>query len=60
MFLFSTASIPFRLLFNRERRFFLREYSDREREVDYSPNLVPRSRTVELYIHSPTYLHGMA
>jgi hypothetical protein len=30
-----------------------------EREADHSPHLVPMSRMVELYHHSPIGLHGM-
>jgi hypothetical protein len=29
------------------------------RETDHSPHLVPRSRKMELYLHSPMCLHGI-
>jgi hypothetical protein len=42
------------------QRDFSREYRGRSVEVTTHLHLVPRSRMVELYLHCPLYLNGLA
>jgi hypothetical protein len=44
---------------NGYREQFPREYSGRSVKLSTYLQLVPRSRIVELYLHSPICLHGM-